>query len=783
MKNNQPITNNEVLYDKDQLMVSTTDAKGLITYVNRDFVEISGFTEGELIGENQNMVRHPEMPAEAFEDLWNNLKAEKPWNGILKNRCKNGDYYWVNANVTPIRENGRITGYMSVRTLPTREQVNDTEKQYRKINAGAATLKPALITKGLIWMKGISLNFYLASLTFIALAMIAGIAWLAYSGAELSVLASIFGFSAVFFILSSIILARHITLPVNIAINTMKQIAEGNYTDWVKTDRNDEFGKLLQNIASTQIRLGNEVNEAHQLTRETGRVKQALDNVTGNVMIAGSNGDIIYMNEAMQRMMHKAQSDIRKDLPEFDADNLIGTHIDEFIKTPANQCEPLIDLKETYRDDMVVGGRSLRFIANPVTDAEGVQIGTVVEWVDRTQEVSVEDEIQAIVDASLAGDLSQRINLNGKSGFFGKLSSGVNDLVDVSERVINDTVSVLGQMSIGDLTQSIESNYMGTFGQLKTDVNGTIDKLTVVLDGINQSADAVLTGSQEIAEGNTNLSLRTEQQAASLEETASSMEEMTATVRQNADNARQANQLAAGAREQAEKGGSVVSSAVSAMGEITSSSKQIADIIGVIDEIAFQTNLLALNAAVEAARAGEQGRGFAVVASEVRNLAGRSATAAKEIKDLIKDSVIKVEEGSKLVDESGQTLGEIMNSVKKVSEIIAEIAAASQEQSEGIEQVNKTISKMDEMTQQNAALVEQAAAASEAISEEAGNLSDLVGFFTISDTIKQTGAIDRRAEDRPWSEQDNEPASSPEPVNAAVPLKATGTDGNEWEEF
>jgi len=270
-------------------------------------------------------------------------------------------------------------------------------------------------------------------------------------------------------------------------------------------------------------------------------------------------------------------------------------------------------------------------------------------------------------------------------------------------------------------------------------VNQLADNMAGLVSQVKAAAGEVFRGAEEISAGNANLSQRTEQQSSSLEETASSMEEMTSTVKQNADNAGQANQLATAARDQAEKGGTVVGRAVRAMTDINDSSKRIADIIGVIDEIAFQTNLLALNAAVEAARAGEQGRGFAVVASEVRSLAGRSATAAKEIKDLIQDSVKKVEDGSVLVAQSGQTLEQIVSSVKKVSDIIAEIAAASREQSSGIEQVNRAIMQMDQMTQQNAALVEEATASSQAMADQARQLNEILSRYQV-DALLTTAA-------------------------------------------
>jgi methyl-accepting chemotaxis protein len=298
-------------------------------------------------------------------------------------------------------------------------------------------------------------------------------------------------------------------------------------------------------------------------------------------------------------------------------------------------------------------------------------------------------------------------------------------------RPIEEAVAVAQRVAGGDLTADIQSTSKDEAGQLldalKT-MNGSL--LTIVAE-VRQGTSTITTASTEIAAGNLDLSSRTEQQASSLEETASAMEELTSTVKQNADNAKQANQLAVSASEVASAGGDVVGKVVDTMGSINESSRKIADIISVIDGIAFQTNILALNAAVEAARAGEQGRGFAVVASEVRSLAQRSAAAAKEIKGLIEGSVAQVDLGSKLVEEAGTTMTEVVNSVRRVTDIVAEITSASQEQSEGIEQINLAITQMDEVTQQNAALVEQAAAAAQSLQEQAEKLTDTVSVFKL----------------------------------------------------
>ena len=866
MKINEPVTDVEIPFPQNDVLVSKTDAKGIITYANPAFVRISGFSESELVGKNHNLVRHPDMPAAAFKDLWDTVKQGDTWTGIVKNRAKSGDYYWVKANVTPITNADGSVEYMSVRTAPSAAEKEVAEKLYADVRAGRGKL-PSTDSQMAFWTLEKLLAFLAGGVVVILLALFLMVSMQASSllmYAGLSALTALVAMAGWLF-------KAHVIDPLLSGRDKLQQILQGGFFDWMQVKHRGLVGRILQSIRSAQVKIGYEVmntrriadvglrtqtaldsvstnvmmadvnlnvvymnraveqmfreaeddlrqvlphfdaadilgknidlfhkNPVHQrnllsrleetfsaemevgartfemianpvinehgerlgtvvewkdltavkaaekadlerrereaqTARANQRIRTALDSVSSCVMMADTDNNIIYMNETVREMFAKAEQDIRKELPNFDASNLIGLNIDAFHKTPQHQQRLVADLDHPHRAEIVVGGRTFAFTANPVVDADGERLGTAVEWLDRTHEVAVEREIEGIVAAAQHGDLSLRVSLDGKDGFFKHMGVGINALLDELRGVFDNLGGTLQAMSNGDFTRPLAGDYRGAFGQIRDDVNNTLLKVSETLIGLRQIADSINVAANEITAGNSNLSSRTEQQASALEETASSMEELTSTVRQNADNAQQANQVAGNARQLAEKGGQVVNNAVMAMDQINTASNKIAEIIGVIDEIAFQTNLLALNASVEAARAGEQGRGFAVVATEVRNLASRSAEAAKEIKELIQDSVTKVEAGSELVNQSGETLRDIVDGVKKVGDIVAEITAASTEQSAGIDQVNIAVTSMDESTQQNAALAEQISAASASLYNKAQQMEHGVAFFQVAD--------------------------------------------------
>ena len=453
------------------------------------------------------------------------------------------------------------------------------------------------------------------------------------------------------------------------------------------------------------------------LAAENLRVRNALDKCSTNVMIADTDGNIVYLNESVQDTMLKAEADLRKVLPQFNARALLGANYDVFHRNPAHQRNMLAALRGTHRTQISVGGRTFALIANPIVDEQGQRVGSVVEWKDRTDEVTVEDEVAGIVDAASRGDFTRRIALEGKEGFFKLLGEGINKQLETSSVGLQEVVRVLSALARGDLTERIDNEYQGTFGELKQACNDTVDKLGRTISEVRTAADSLMGAAEQISSTAQSLSQASSEQASSVEETSASIEQMTASISQNTENAKVTDGMATKAAKEAAEGGDAVRATVAAM-------KQIADKIGIIDDIAYQTNLLALNAAIEAARAGEHGKGFAVVAAEVRKLAERSQVAAQEIGQVAGSSV-------ELAEKAGKLLDDMVPNIRKTSDLVQEITAASEEQSSGVGQINSAVVQLSSTTQQNASSSEELAATAEEMSSQAEQLQQTMGFFRV----------------------------------------------------
>ncbi|WP_372390403.1 methyl-accepting chemotaxis protein [Xanthomonas sp. NCPPB 3582] len=538
-------------------------------------------------------------------------------------------------------------------------------------------------------------------------------------------------------------ITRSLVRPLTQATRAAEAIANGHLDNDVRTDASDETGRLLQAMDKMQDQVRTLIGAQLDMAKrhDEGQISFRMD----ASVFPGDFG----------RMAR-------------DTNELVAAHIKVKMQT--------IHLVERY----AIGDLSQDM---PQLPGEKAAITTAMNQVKHNLS-TMNREIKHLAQAAANGDFSARGNAEQFQYDFRLMVESLNHLMATADGNLASLSGLLQSIAAGDLTARMSGQYQGVFAQMRDDANATAEQLAGIVGRIQQAADAIGLASGEIASGNQDLSQRTEQQAANLEETAASMEELTSTVRQNAEHASQANQLAIGAAAVASQGGNVVADVVATMSDIQASSKKIAEIISVIDGIAFQTNILALNAAVEAARAGEQGRGFAVVASEVRTLAQRSAGAAKEIKQLIDDSVDKVAQGATLVDQAGTTMAEIVASVQRVTDIMGEISSASQEQYAGIEQVNQTVTQMDETTQQNAALVEEATAAARAMEEQAQQLTAAVAVFKVdtqAPVTRQLAAIaSAPGHARKTTRAAAAPASAPRPV-ARAPVPAT--DAADWQEF
>ncbi|WP_030074266.1 PAS domain-containing methyl-accepting chemotaxis protein [Halomonas alkaliantarctica] len=678
MRNNQPVTQREVELRSDDFLVSRTDLKGRITYANPAFIQISGFDYEELMGAPHNLIRHPDMPPAAFENLWQTVESGETWRGLVKNRCKNGDHYWVNASVTPIIEEDDVVGYASVRVQASREAIAQAEQVYADIREGRNKLyyleKGQLRKKGLVQrLKRIRFDTLRAKLT--GMIVVAGALLLLSGGLGL--------------------------YSLNLAGERLAVLNNDGLQDVIRLQQID------QTIAQTR-----------QAMIEPERMELIKQRFEMGEMVADNAAAV---EQAWQQYYSR---DVNTDALATSFNERLQSFLDNGMLQAAN----VLQAEETY-----LAFTGLDAVIN-VMNNEGRELSSLVNQLIAQKQAAAE-AMAADAEQGQARMLNAQATVLGV-GLLALIFLGVMMLRSIV-RPLKSASRFTLQIAGGNLAAKVPPHQRDEVGLLMESLNTMRKSLSSLISEVKDGINVVTPAAKEIASGNEALSSRTEQQAASLQQTASSMEEMTTTVRQNSDNAQEARRLADNNTTQVAQTGELMAQLVENMQRITQSSQQMTDIINVIDSIAFQTNILALNASVEAARAGEHGRGFAVVADEVRKLAGRSANASQEIRGLIDGSNKEVNAGAGLVKKAEKAIGEVAEAARSVTQIMHDISSASEEQSHGIAEVNQAVTEMDQATQQNALRVQETARAAVALEQQAGLLALSVEAFRLNNRCEQ----------------------------------------------
>ncbi|MGQ4880107.1 methyl-accepting chemotaxis protein [Billgrantia sp. LNSP4103-1] len=727
MRNNQPVTQREYKLDDQQLLITRTDLKGRITYANSAFVEVSGFEHDELIGAPHNLIRHPDMPQEAFTDLWKTIQGGGTWQGVVKNRRKNGDHYWVRATVTPIVEEGQCLGFTSVRTAIEPQLAEAAERDYARMRAGRSGLairQGQLVRRGpLGWLARINPRTIRARLSMLT---VSALLLLAISGAV-----GLYGLQ-----------------------ESGERLAELNRDGLQDVIRLQQLGQLINE--GPQRLTGNErmeiLGERHQHAEELADLAEELSGLWSDFLARNRTELALEFDAALTGFLEEGLAPM--------ANALGGTEAFDAMMALNNNTSDLRDSAATLT----------------------VQVNELIEQ-QRIAALGMAEEAEQGQQRMLAGQLGFMA-----LGFVLLLIISVWIMRAITRPVRRATDFTL-QIASGNLAVRTPPETRDEIGALLGSLDTMRKSLYSTTASVQQGIDVVTPASRSIARGNEDLSARTEQQAASLQETASSMEEMTTTVQQNTDNARQASGLALDNASRVRDTGELMHGVVQTMERITAGAEKMKDIINVIDSIAFQTNILALNASVEAARAGEQGRGFAVVAGEVRNLAGRSADAAKEIRRLIDGSASEIHEGASQVQRAESAMAEVVAASQRVNDIMGEITAASEEQSGGIGQINQAITEMDQVTQQNAERVQQSARAASDLQHQAEHLAQAIRVFRLRGAGPESVPSQPAAQaSKPGGER-HQPArvpglqQDPRPAKRAPAKASKPAMDEEWETF
>lgn len=749
MKNNN-ITDNEFQFG-DKILVSETDLFGTITYANDAFVEVSGYKREELIGQPHNILRHPDMPAAAFADLWRSLKLGLPWSGLVKNRRKNGDYYWVMARATPVYENGKVARYLSVRYTPPRDMVNWAVKSYPLVKQGKVKLKGGQVVS--VWDHLSLLNIRSGVLLAVMVAVVLALTLADMMGLFATSLPVLSGVVIGFAALIGFRQQKNV-VTLNSYNDALSKLAEGDFNADIQfhhkasLNQLDSYGRLGALIGIAQSNLAKSQNEVEGLATKGRQMTEAMNAASAGIMIVDQNDTIQYVNASLQSILNRHQTTLNQHLNGLDVSHLLGENINQLYQKSTNAEQFSEEVRVETAANIEVGEVVLEFKVKPIFEADTYH-GVVIEWQDKSDEQVFRNALSMFVGDLERGVLNRKVDAELVNDE--QLRAVAQDLSHIAEflnDIFNKIAHAMGEIAFSRFSTGLPGRYEGVYRNFQNAINLSMRALNELVGQVQFNSSEVNHAIQELSTGVNNFSDMTQQQAAALQQTSSTMEQMAESVQENSKNIMEVRHLSQGILDQVTEGSEVMNQAIEGMRAIQASGEKIGEITSLIDGLAFQTNLLALNAAVEAARAGDHGRGFAVVAGEVRSLASKSAEAARDIQDLIQASVQEINSGTKLVTETGGKLQEIKVSVGSMSTLVDFVATASKEQETGIQEVNKAIATMDEVAQQEAALIEETAAASMHVADQVKQLDQLVASFELS----QEGELVRKRGRTPLAE-------------------------------